>query len=168
MTHGMPMQPKTVAPGDGRSVSLYETTFDYKLESSDTDGRLAFIEVTVGPRTLVKPHQHSREDEVSLILSGTLGARIGETTIEVIPAGSYVFKPRDIPHAMWNLGDEPARLLEVVSPGGLESYFEELAPILKEHGPEWTVRYREFATSYGLTVLDDWSDELQDRYGIKL
>jgi hypothetical protein len=27
---------------------------------------------------------------------------------------------------MWNLGAEPARVLEVVSPGGLEDYFEEL------------------------------------------
>jgi quercetin dioxygenase-like cupin family protein len=76
------MQPKTLGPQDGRSTTLYETRFDYKLESADTDGRLAFIEVTVGPRTLVKPHQHSREDEVSVILAGTFGARIGETTIE--------------------------------------------------------------------------------------
>ena len=27
---------------------------------------------------------------------------------------------------MWNLGPEPARVLEVVSPGGLEDYLEEL------------------------------------------
>jgi quercetin dioxygenase-like cupin family protein len=162
------MQPKVVGPGDGRSVSLYETTFDYKLESADTDGRLAFIEVTVGPRTLVKPHQHTKEDEVSLILSGTFGARIGDRTIEEVTAGSYVLKPRGIPHAIWNLGDEPARLLEVLAPGGLEAYFEQVAPILLEHGPDWTARYEQLAADYGLTILDDWTDELEARYGLQL
>lgn len=162
------MQATVVGPDDGRTISLYETVFAYKIESAATDGRLAFIEVTVPPRTLVKPHQHSNEDEVSLILSGVVGARVGENTTEEIPEGSYLVKPRDIPHALWNVGDEPARLLEIVSPAGLEAYFEELAPILREHGPEWTARYKALAERFGLTILDDWSDELQARYGITL
>jgi hypothetical protein len=34
---------------------------------------------------------------------------------------------------MWNAGAEPARVLEILSPGGLEDYFEELAPVLRDH-----------------------------------
>jgi quercetin dioxygenase-like cupin family protein len=162
------MQARVIGPGEGPSVSLYDTRFDYKVEGADTAGGLAFIEVTVPPRTLVKPHQHAREDEISLILSGTLGARLGDVTTETIPTGSYLLKPRGVPHALWNLGDEPARLLEIVSPAGLEPYFRELAPILQERGPEWTQRYRRLADDYGLTILDDWSDELKARYGITL
>ena len=162
------MQPRVIGPNDGPSVVLNETMFVYKLESADTDGKLAFIEVTVPPRTLVKPHQHANEDEVSLILSGTVGARVGDETIESIAAGSYLLKPRDVPHALWNVGDEPARLVEVLSPAGLEPYFREVGPILREHGPRWTIRYRELAESYGLTILDDWSDELKARYDITL
>ena len=41
-----------------------------------------------------------------------------------------VFKPRHVPHAFWNAGDEPARLLELISPAGFEHYFRELAPLL--------------------------------------
>ena len=52
--------------------------------------------------------------------------------------------------------------------GGLERYFEEIAPILSEKGPEWTQRYRAAAEAYGLEILDDWSDELKARYGITL
>ena len=162
------MQARVIAPDEGVSVSLYDTRFDYKIEGADTGGGLAFIEVTVPPRTLVKPHQHAREDEISLILSGTLGARIGDVTTEVIPTGSYLLKPRGVPHALWNLGDEPARLVEVLTPAGLEPYFRELAPILNERGPEWTQRYRQLAEDYGLTILDDWSDELKARYDITL
>jgi hypothetical protein len=36
------------------------------------------------------------------------------------------------------------------------------------HGPEWTKRYNALADEYGLTVHDDWSRELQERYGITL
>ena len=155
-------------PSSHRSVSLLRTGFAYRLETTNTDGRLAVLEVTIPPRTLVKPHQHSKEDEFSLILSGRVGARIGETTYEDVVAGSSIVKPRDIPHAMWNVTDEPARILEIVMPAGLERYFEALAPILSEHGPEWTERFYQLATQYGLTILDDWSDELKARYQITL
>ena len=151
-----------------RSLSLFDVGFGYKLEAAHTDGRLAVLEVTIPPRTLVKPHQHSREDEWSLVLSGTVGARIGETYYEEIATGASIVKPRDIPHAMWNLADESARILELVMPAGLDEYFVELAPILREKGPEWTQRYYALAEQYGLTILDDWSNELQERYGITL
>ncbi len=154
--------------GEGRSLSLYDVRFDYGPDGSDTDGRLALIEVTIPPRTLVKPHEHSREDEYTLILDGTVGVRIGDRTEETVPAGSYLVKPRDIPHALWNVADEPARVLEIISPAGFETYFDEVAPILREHGPEWTERFYEVAARYGIVVLDDWSDELKARYGITL
>ena len=153
-------------PSAQRSLSLFAVEFGYRLEGTHTGGRLAVLEVTIPPRTLVKPHQHSREDEWSLILSGTVGARIGDKYYEEIAAGASIVKPRDIPHAMWNLAAEPARILEIVMPAGLETYFEELAPILRERGPEWTTRYYALAERYGLIILDDWSNELQTRYEI--
>jgi quercetin dioxygenase-like cupin family protein len=162
------MRPALHEASSQRTAALYGVEFAYRLEAANTDGRAAVLEVTIPPRTLVKPHQHSKEDEFSLILSGRVGARIGDATHEDIAAGSSIVKPRDIPHAMWNVTDEPARILELVMPAGLEEYFEELAPILHEHGPAWTERFYELASRYGLTILDDWSRELQDRYQITL
>jgi quercetin dioxygenase-like cupin family protein len=162
------MRPELHEPSSQQSLALFAVEFGYRLDGAHTDGRLAVLEVTIPPRTLVKPHQHSREDECSLILSGTVGARIGDTYYEEIPAGSSIVKPRDIPHAMWNVTDEPARILELVTPAGLEQYFVELAPVLRERGPEWTERFYALAEQYGLTILDDWSKELQQRYGITL
>jgi quercetin dioxygenase-like cupin family protein len=162
------MEPKVVLPDEARTLSLYDVQFRYGITSAETDGRLALLEVTIPPRTLVKPHAHSKEDEFSLVLSGPIGVRLGERTIEDVPTGSWLAKPRSVPHAMWNVSDQPARVLEVVSPAGLESYFEKIAPVLQEHGPEWTERFYELANEYGLSVLDDWSDELKATYGIKL
>ena len=143
-------------------------TRDQENGADETDGRISLLEVTIPPRTLIKPHVHTKEDEFSLVLAGPIGIRSGTETTEEVPAGSWLIKPRQVPHAMWNLGDQPARVLEVVMPGGLEHYFEEIEPILREHGPEWTKRYDAAAQAYCLEILDDWSDELQSRYGIRL
>jgi len=159
---------KVIRPDDARSVTLKKTLFRYGIGADETDGRLSMLEVTIPPRTLIKPHIHTNEDEFSLVLSGPIGIRSADETIEEVPTGTWLVKPRSVPHAMWNLADEPARVLEVVMPGGLEHYFEEIEPVLREHGPEWTKRYAALAEAYGLTILDEWSDELQAKYGITL
>jgi hypothetical protein len=65
-----------------------------------------------------------------------MGALIGEEVVEAGP-GVLVAKPRGIPHAFWNAGDEEVRLLELISPGGFERYFADLAPhINREGGPD--------------------------------
>jgi uncharacterized RmlC-like cupin family protein len=162
------VKPSIVRPDEAHHISLYDVAFRYGIGTEETGGALSILEVTIPPRTLVKPHIHSREDECSLILSGSVGARLGEETVEEIPSGSWLVKPRSLPHAMWNATDEPARILEVVAPGGIERYFEQIAPVLRQHGPEWTQRFNALADEFGLTILDDWSDELQAKYGITL
>src|SRR5829696_6525369 len=139
-------RPKLVAPGEGKTIMLFAVRFDYKVISADSGGDLAALEVTIPPRTLVKPHNHSREDEFTVVLAGTVGARVGDQVGEA--------------------GAEPARVLEVLSPGGLEDYFEELAPVLREHAPPAT--YDALAARYGLTIQNDWIEELERTYGVKL
>jgi quercetin dioxygenase-like cupin family protein len=162
------VEPKIIRPDEASSVRLKEVVFRYGIGTDQTGGLLSMLEVTIPPRTLIKPHMHTHEDEFSLVLAGPIGVRAGDETTEEIPTGSWLVKPRSVPHAMWNVADQPARVLEVVAPGGLERYFEAIAPVLREHGPDWTKRYDALAEQYGLTILDDWSDELQARYGITL
>jgi quercetin dioxygenase-like cupin family protein len=159
--------PKLVAPGEGRTVQLYGVRFGYKVETADAGGRLALLEVEIPARTLVKPHTHSREDEFSLVLAGTVGTRVGDSVVEAGP-GAYLVKPRGTPHAMWNAGDTTVKVLEILSPGGLEGYFEELAPILGRHGGDAPQQYYELAERYGISIQDDWIEELERTYGVKL
>ena len=162
------MVPKIIRPDGAHSISLYDVMFRYGIGSEESDGSLSMLEVTIPPRTLVKPHMHTLEDEYSMILSGKVGARLGDETVEEIPAGSWLVKPRSVPHAMWNVTEEPVRILEVVLPGGIEHYFEQIAPVLTEQGPDWTKRYYALAEEFGLIILDDWSNELKARYSITL
>jgi quercetin dioxygenase-like cupin family protein len=151
-----------VAPGEGKTVMLFGVRFRYKVESGDCGGRLAVLEVEIPAKTLVKPHTHAGEDEFSLVVAGTVGARVGDRVLEAGP-GTYLVKPRGTPHAMWNAAGAPAKVVEILCPGGLESYFEELAPILAQHGtpPE----YYQLAENYGITIQEDWIKDLESTYG---
>jgi quercetin dioxygenase-like cupin family protein len=157
--------PKLIEPGDGKTLALFGVRFTYKVESSDSGGRLAVLEVEIPAHTLVKPHSHSREDEFSLVVDGTVGVRVGDRELTAGP-GCYLVKPRGTPHAMWNAASTPAMVIEILSPAGLEAYFERLAPILADHRP--APEYYQLAEDYGLTIQDDWIEELERRHGVKL
>jgi hypothetical protein len=51
-------------------------------------------------------------------------------------------------------------------PGGLEDYFEELAPALRAKVPP--AEYDALAERYGLTIQNDWIEELERTYKVKL
>ena len=80
-------------------------------------------------RALAAPmHRHSREDEYSFVLEGRVGAQLGD---EVVFAGrgDLVFKPAISAHTFWNAADEPARILDVISPAGFERFFKEIVDL---------------------------------------
>ena len=88
-----------------RTVQPYGVRFDYKVTAADSGG------------TLAKPHNHTREDEFSLVLAGTVGVRIGDRVLE---AAASLVKPRGTPHAMWNTDSAAARVLEILAPYGVK------------------------------------------------
>jgi quercetin dioxygenase-like cupin family protein len=163
----IPPAPKLVAPEDGKTVMLFGVRFTYKVVTADSGGTLALLEVEIPPKTLVKPHTHTREDEFSLIQAGTVGVRVGDRVLQA-RQGAYLVKPRGTPHAMWNADSTPATVLEILSPAGLETYFERLGPVLAHEGGAGAPEYYELAKDYGLTIQDDWIEELERAYGIKL
>jgi quercetin dioxygenase-like cupin family protein len=100
------------------------------LDGAATRGAFALVEHTLAPRALGAPtHTHEREDECSYVIEGRLGVEVGGE-VHVAGPGDVVVKPRGVPHAFWNAGDEPARFLEIVSPPGFERYFADFAPFV--------------------------------------
>ena len=47
---------RLVEPGQGKTIMLFAVRFDYKVTSADSGGALSALEVTIPPKTLVKPH----------------------------------------------------------------------------------------------------------------
>jgi len=117
----------------------------------------------------VVPHSHTKEDELSYVLVGEIGVMIGDREF-IAPTGSYVFKPRGIPHAFWNNGTIPARLIELIFPSGLEEGFREMAKFNIDSalaGPDAN-RRSEISTRYGTTPHFDLLPEFARRHGIAL
>jgi len=78
-------------------------------------------------------HLHTREDEYSFVLEGRWG--FSWAMRWSTPVWDLVYKPRNVWHTFWNATDEPARLLEIISPAGFEQFFVERADLL-ESDPE--------------------------------
>ena len=99
----------------------------WKLDSAASNGRFSIIHHPLAPRALAAPlHFHHREDEYSYVLRGRLGALLGEDVVTA-EVGTWVCKPRRQWHTFWNAGDVPCEIIEVISPGGFENYFREVA-----------------------------------------
>jgi len=111
---------RVVGPGDGKAGVLGSSGFRFMIDGAEADDRFSLVEHPMSPRALAAPlHRHSNEDEYSFVLEGRVGMQLGEDTLVAGP-GELVFKPRGQWHAFWNAGDEPARMLEIISPAGFE------------------------------------------------
>ena len=107
----------------------------YVLDSVESDGSLAVIEHVLAPRVLAAPmHRHSREDEYSFVLEGRLGV-VQDGQEAFAGVGELVCKPRGHWHTFFNAGDSPLRILELITPGGIEELFRKLAEPGGEYDP---------------------------------
>jgi hypothetical protein len=69
-------------------------------------------------------HVHHQEDEGFYILEGEMTFYVGDKTIKARP-GSYLFGPKDVPHA-FRVDSGPAKLLFVFTPAGFEDLIREM------------------------------------------
>jgi quercetin dioxygenase-like cupin family protein len=156
-----------LGPGEGESVNLLALGVRFMIDGETTGGAFSLVEHPLPPRALGAPlHTHRHEDEYSYVLEGRVGVQLGDEVIEAGP-GELVFKPRGQAHAFWNAGDEPARLLELISPAGFENYFRELAPLLAvEERDEAAIG--EIVARYELEIDFGTIPVLAERHGLRL
>ncbi|MGH9024451.1 MAG: cupin domain-containing protein [Acidimicrobiia bacterium] len=157
-----------VPPGSGRAVSLGGIGVVFKIAGSQTAGAFSIVEHPVQPGVLVPPHLHSREDEYSFVIEGEVGARVGDREVSGGP-GTYILKPRGVPHTFWNAGTTLARLVEIISPAGFDRYFEDMAALVPAQGMPDFEKVADLGSRYGLSFVEDaWVPELCARYGLSV
>ena len=117
---------KVLGPNDGKAGMISGIGVRFMIDGGETGERFSLVEHPMPPRSLAAPlHRHLREDEYTFVLHGTVGALLGDEVV-VAHAGDLVYKPRNEWHTFWNPTDEPASILEIISPAGFEDFFEEL------------------------------------------
>ena len=142
---------KVLGPTGGRQGRLGGMGVRFMVSGEDSAGGFTLVEHLLGPRALAAPlHRHSREDEYSYVLEGRVAAQLGDELMVGGP-GDLIFKPRDQWHTFWNAGDTEARILEIISPAGLDRYFGELVDLFADGRPPAEV-LAEVRGRYGLEV----------------
>jgi len=158
---------RIVGPGDGAEGFLGSIGARFMIDGADAGERFSLVEHPMSPRALAAPlHRHTCEDEYSFVLEGRMGALLGDDVVEAGP-GDLVFKPRNQWHTFWNAGDEPCRILEIISPAGFERYFRELVDMggVAGAGPE---ALGNLCERYGLEMRPDSIPELLQRFGLRM
>jgi len=79
-----------------------------------------------------------------------------------------VLKPRGVPHAFWNATDEPARLLDVITPGGFEAYFERLGELFRATATADVRELARLAAAFGLDMDPGSVQRLAEEHHLRL
>ena len=111
-------------PGEGEALWWIGMLATIKATAEQTGGQYTLVEIHA-PEGFASPlHVHHQEDEGFWILEGEMTFYVGDQTIKARP-GSFLFGPKDIPHA-FTVDSGPARLLFVLSPAGFEGLIREM------------------------------------------
>ena len=131
-------------------LTFGEVSVVIRVSAEDSDGAMTVLE-EVPPMVDTPLHVHSREDELFYIVEGEHIITLGEQEHRLGP-GDSIFAPRGIPHAQRRVEPGVGRELVVLTPGGFEQFFRDLAAAERDGalGPE---AYAKASERAGLTWL---------------
>jgi len=154
---------RVLGPKDGKAGFLGSIGVRFMIDGSESGGGFSLVEHPMSARALAAPlHRHTREDEYSYVLEGRVGALLGD---DVGGPGDLIFKPRSQWHTFWNAGDEPARLLEIISPAGFEQFFAELVDLGGVTGAD-PQALGALSARYGLEMKPETVPDLLQRFDL--
>ena len=105
-----------VPAGEGKeTVWMVGTDLStFKATGEDTDGAYALFDSLILPQGGPPPHIHHREDEAWYVLEGEFEFLNNDHCVKA-SAGSFVYAPKESLHALKCVGEEPGRLLTLVT-----------------------------------------------------
>jgi mannose-6-phosphate isomerase-like protein (cupin superfamily) len=157
---------RVLGPAEGHAGFLGSIGVRFMVDGATTGEHFSLVEHPMSARALAAPlHRHNREDEYSYVIEGRMGALLGDDVLEAGP-GDLVFKPRGEWHTFWNAGDEPCRILEIISPAGFERFFAEMVDFggVAEADPEIL---RDVCERYELEMDPSSVPGLVERFGLR-
>lgn len=102
-----------------------DATILVRVPAQATGGAFALLE-EVPPLVDTPLHVHRDEDELFYVLEGEHVYQVGAEEHRVGPGG-LVFAPRGLPHSQRRVVPGEGRQLVLVTPGGFEGFFRDLA-----------------------------------------
>jgi mannose-6-phosphate isomerase-like protein (cupin superfamily) len=152
----MPSDPRTtgdylLARADECQLA-FGSPHQFKATASDTSGRFDFIIEEMEPRTGPPLHFHEVQDDTFYVLEGVLTVQVGEEILDLGP-GDFVTIPPGVAHTFDNIrnGDDPIRVVNVMTPGGLFPMIEDMARV--PSGPEQLEGVKNATRRHGTNIV---------------
>jgi quercetin dioxygenase-like cupin family protein len=135
---------------EGHQIAAIGLGITMKINGKSTHDGYSLFEYTIPPRTDGPPaHLHTREDESFICLTGRLDVQLGGENF-TLEQGDYLWLPRDVVHTFRNAYDEESRVISVVSPAGLEGYYQALAEL--PPGPKDISKIKQIMADFGIRM----------------
>jgi quercetin dioxygenase-like cupin family protein len=142
---------RLVSNGQGKRLNVLGDSQRILLTGEDTAGNYALVENYNSPGVSIPLHLHRNEDETFYVVAGEVDFQINGEIVRA-SAGTTVYLPRNAPHSFTVVGSEPAKMLMMLMPAGLEKYFEELSRLPSEEPPDMEKVF-EISARYGIEFL---------------
>jgi quercetin dioxygenase-like cupin family protein len=105
--------------------------YTFLVTGEESGGLMFALDCVVGVGGGPPPHRHLSEDELFTITDGTIKFT-AEGVTRSLSAGESIFVPRGTAHAYTNDGVAAARMIAVYTPAGMEGWFREVYPRVKD------------------------------------
>lgn len=107
-----------------KCIAIMGNLYKCLTSGEDTGGAYALFEILIPPRDLgPPPHIHRNEDEAFYIIEGDYTFSLDDREFSAKP-GDFVFLPRGIKHWSRSNYDSVGRVLNLLTPAGLEKLFD--------------------------------------------
>lgn len=126
-------RPVVLQADEGRLVHAFGDSILFKLTGAETAGTLAVGLDTTPPGGGPPLHYHRNEDELFLVIDGTVSYCVEGTWTDLGPGG-LAYVPRGVVHTFQNRTDAPVRHWILTTPHGFERYFERCAAVFATPG----------------------------------
>jgi mannose-6-phosphate isomerase-like protein (cupin superfamily) len=135
---------------EGQQIAAIGLGITMKTNGKSTRDAYSLFEYAIPARTDGPPaHVHTREDESFICLTGKLNVHLGGEDF-ILGQGDYLYLPRDVVHTFRNSYDEESRVISVVSPAGLEGYYQALADM--PPGPKDIAKIKLIMADFGIVL----------------
>ena len=159
------MAAKVVGPREGKAGFLGSIGVRFMITAKRRTAGFRWSSTRCPPGSCRPAASAYARGRYSYVLEGRIGAILGDEVLVGSP-GDLIFKPRNQWHTFWNAGDEPARILEIISPAGFERFFGELVDLggVTQVEPQILA---DLCARYGLEMAPESIPELVERFDLR-
>lgn len=147
------LKPSIVQHNEGRVLHAFGDVGTVMLRGEQTGGAFTVLFDETPPGAGPPMHVHSKEDELFLIVEGTVSFFANDRWTDVGPGG-VVFMPRGTPHTYRNRTNTHTKQWIMATPSGFEKCFIACADeFARANGPDQG-RIVELLRQQGIELLD--------------